>query len=64
MPVSPDTISSTQKALCLYLLYLATPLPHKSHLNILSFFGNRLMKIENLKQTRKKEETDQQTENL
>ena len=24
MPVSPDTISSTQKALCLYLLYLGT----------------------------------------
>ena len=29
MPVSPDTISSTQKAFCLYLLYLATPPPSK-----------------------------------
>ena len=53
MPVSPDTISSTQKALCLYLLYLGTPLPQKSHLSILSSFGNKLMKTENLKQTQK-----------
>ena len=38
MPVSPDTISSTQKALCLYLLYLDTR-PDKGGFRILDRGG-------------------------
>ena len=38
MPVSPDTISSTQKALCLYLLYLGTR-PDKGGFRILDWGG-------------------------
>ena len=40
MPVSPDTISSTQKALCLYLLYLGTR-PDKGGFRILDRGGVR-----------------------
>ena len=40
MPVSPDTISSTQKALCLYLLYLDTR-PDKGGFRILDRGGVR-----------------------
>ena len=40
MPVSPDTISSTQKALCLYLLYLGTR-PDKGGFRILDRGGGK-----------------------
>ena len=38
MPVSPYTISSTQKALCLYLVYLGTR-PDKGGFRILDWGG-------------------------
>ena len=44
MPVSPDTISSTQKALCLYLLYLGTR-PDKGGFRILDWGGGGKKKI-------------------